>query len=48
MAAAQAYREALAGVDDQALVAALERNIYGGAPAAGGAPACSLYAGGGT
>ena len=30
----QAYRAAWAGADNGALVAALERNIYGGAPAA--------------
>ncbi|HEY1309716.1 MAG TPA: ubiquinol-cytochrome C chaperone family protein [Pseudolabrys sp.] len=32
----QAYRAALAAHDDAALVAALERNIYAGAPAAPG------------
>ena len=35
----QAYRAAWAAKDDGALVEALERNIYGGAPAAAAAPA---------
>ena len=46
----QAYRAAWAATDDGALAEALERNIYGGAPAAAAAaPApCGLYAGGAT
>lgn len=38
---AQAYREALAAAGDEALVATLRRNIYGGSP---GAPAARLAA----